>query len=280
MSSGNNEQNKEVNDIELVTEEVDISVEDSLSEEVADNEVDEEIVVGESTEDSAEESELEPDEIAQEESESSVEEIDPPTYEELQSENEELKTQLEALSGRLRTVSEAFHKKSDEVADTKKRLERQGEFNKTRLRGDVVSTMFAPFENLKRSIEACEKAEVDEAMVSGLLMVRDEIWTSLKNLGLEEIPGVGSLFNPSIHEALTSIPVQDPVLNDTIIQVYSTGYRINDLVVKTAQVIIGKYYAPPKEEVIEVLEGEEVEDSEATEESEVIDESNTDEVEE
>ena len=214
--------------------------------------------------------------------EDSESEIEPPTYEELAKENEELKVQVEGLSGRLRTVSEAFHKKSDEVGETKKRVERQSEFNKTRLRGDVVSTMFAPFENLKRSIEICEKAEIDEAMVSGLLMVKDEFWTALKNLGLEEIPGVGSLFNPNINEVLTSIPVQDPVLNDTIIQVYSTGYRINDIVVKTSQVIIGKYYAPPKEEeseesveVEEILEdqeqpSEQVEDAveEAVEESE------------
>ena len=272
MSTGNNPQTNE----ELSTdpevgseEEIDITNEDSES--VLDIPTEDQELGGE--EQPLEDVEQNSDDFE----EDSEPEVEPPTYEELAKENEELKVQVEALSGRLRTVSEAFHKKSDEVSETKKRLERQSEFNKTRLRGDVVSTMFAPFENLKRSIEICEKAEIDEAMVSGLLMVKDEFWTALKNLGLEEIPGVGSLFNPNIHEVLTSIPVQDPVLNDTIIQVYSTGYRINDIVVKTAQVIIGKYYAPPKEEeseeseeVVEIIEeqqpSEQVE--EAVEESE------------
>ena len=104
----------------------------------------------------------------------------------------------ENWTSRLRTRGTYLVEAPEEVSDTKKRLERQSEFNKTRLRGDVVSSMFAPFENLKRSIEACEKADVDEAMISGLLMVKDEFWSSLKNLGLEEIPGVGSLFNPNM----------------------------------------------------------------------------------
>ena len=111
--------------------------------------------------------------------------------------------------------------------------------------------MFTPFENLKRSVDACAKGGVDEGLTGGLTMVKDEFWKAFEQLGLEEVPGAGSLFNPNIHEALTTMPVQDPVQNDTVVQVYSTGYRINDTVVRTAQVIVGKYYAPPKAEDIE-----------------------------
>ena len=51
-------------------------------------------------------------------------------------------------------------------------------------------------------------------------MVKDEFWSAFQKLGLEEIPGEGSLFNPNIHQALTTMPVADPVLNDTVVQVY------------------------------------------------------------
>ena len=139
-------------------------------------------------------------------------------------------------------------KKSTEVQDTRKRLERMNEINQAKLRGQVVSNIFSPFENLKRSIDACTKAGVDEGLTSGLGMVKDEFWSAFQKLGLEEIPGVGSLFNPNIHQALTTMPVADPVLNDTVVQVYTTGYRINDTVISTAQVIVGKYTAPPKPE--------------------------------
>ena len=136
----------------------------------------------------------------------------------------------------------AFQKKSTEVQDTRKRLERMNEVNQAEsIERSGCINIFSPFENLKRSIRACTKAGVDEDLTDGLGMVRDEFWSAFQKLGLEEIPGVGSLFNPNIHEALTTMPVMDPVLNDTVVQVYTTGYRINVTVVRTSQVIVGKY---------------------------------------
>ena len=158
--------------------------------------------------------------------------------------DEALKTN-EELTTRLRSISEAFRKKSEEVNATRKRLERQGEYKEAKTRGDVVSSIFEPFENLKRSITGLQNAEVDESHVQGLEMVKDEFWSSLQKLGLEEIPGKGSFFDPNIHQALTSMPVTDPNLNNIVVQVYGTGYRINDIVIKPAQVIVGMFTAPP-----------------------------------
>lgn len=184
----------------------------------------------------------EDDESSEESSEDSAEEL--PSVEDLLKERDELKGKVEEWKGLYYKINEAFQKKNSEVQETRKRLEKSNEINQARLRGQVVSNIFNPFENLKRSIDACTQAGVDEGLTGGLVMVKDEFWAAFQKLGLEEIPGVGSLFNPNIHEALTTMPVQDPVLNDTVVQVYTTGYRINDTVIRTAQVIVGKYYAP------------------------------------
>lgn len=151
------------------------------------------------------------------------------------------------LTNRLRSVSSAFQKKSEEINATKKRLERQGEYKEAKTRGDVVSAIFEPFENLKRSIEGLKRAEVEAGHIEGLEMVKDEFWEALQKLGLEEIPGKGSFFNPNIHQALTNMPVTDPNLNNIVIEVYGTGYRINDIIIKPSQVIVGMFIAPPEE---------------------------------
>ena len=217
-----------------------------------------------STNDEMNETSVESEEDSEAESaESESEEL--PDLEDVIKERNQLRTQIEELQGRLYTISDAYQKKTTEVENTRKRLERMNEINQAQLRGKVVSSMFTPFENLKRSIDACAKGGVDEGLTGGLTMVKDEFWKAFAQLGLEEVPGAGSLFNPNIHEALTTMPVQDPIQNDTVVQVYSTGYRINDTVVRTAQVIVGKYYAPPKEEVTE----EEVVSTETDEEVEV-----------
>ena len=184
------------------------------------------------------------DEETEEEEEEVVEVIDIKVLEVQKKLDEALKAN-EELTTRLRSISEAFRKKSEEVNATRKRLERQGEYKEAKTRGDVVSSVFEPFENLKRSITGLQNAEVDESHVQGLEMVKDEFWSSLQKLGLEEIPGKGSFFDPNIHQALTSMPVTDPNLNNIVVQVYGTGYRINDIVIKPAQVIVGMFTVPP-----------------------------------
>ena len=210
-----------------------------------------------------------------EQSDSEVESEEPeeelPSVEELLKEREQLKAKVEEWKGLYYKINEAFQKKSTEVQDTRKRLERMNEVNQAKLRGQVVSNIFSPFENLKRSIEACTKAGVDEGLTSGLGMVRDEFWTAFQKLGLEEIPGAGSLFNPNIHQALTTMPVADPVLNDTVVQVYTTGYRINDTVIRTAQVIVGKYTAPP--EPVTPVDADLTEEDDSSEDAEAPSES-------
>lgn len=241
---------KEESGNEVVTEEVDQTIESTGSEEVTDDLVE---TIGDA---GIPESETD---VAEEELAVDVDA--------LIQQNKDLGLQVEALTARLRTVSAAFQEKSKEVDETKKRLEKNNEMTKSRLRGDVVSNIFTPFENLRRSLDVGKRSEMDEALLSGFQMVHDEFWTALQNLGLEEIPGVGSLFNPNIHEVLTTMPVPEAALNDTVVQVYENGYRINHTIVKTAKVIVGKYTAPPKPEP----EPETAEGTEAVEEvSEIL----------
>ena len=70
-------------------------------------------------------------------------------------------------------------------------------------------------------------------------------------MGLEEIPGVGSKFDPKMHDALMNMPVDQEIHDNVVMNVHATGYRIEGIVLRPSQVIVGKYTAPPKEEVAE-----------------------------
>lgn len=157
------------------------------------------------------------------------------------------KKEIEELTGRLRTVSAAYQNKTTEVKEAKERLERQIQAREARNRGDVVSSIFAPFENLKRSIASFQRAELPVEHIQGLEMVRDQFWAAFTKMGLEEVPGSGSLFNPDVHEALTTMVVTDPILHNTVTTVYESGYRINGIVIKNAKVVVGMYVAPQVE---------------------------------
>ena len=48
--------------------------------------------------------------------------------------------------------------------------------------------------------------------------------------------------------------VTDPAMKDVVIQVFASGYRIGDTVLRPAKVIVGSYTAPPEPEVVEAEE--------------------------
>ena len=186
---------------------------------------------------------------------------------------EALKTkhnEVEEVTARLRSVSAAYSRQGDEIKATKARLERQMQYKESKNRGEVVSSIFEPYDNLKRCIEGLKKSEIEDSHIEGLEMVKSSFLTAFQKLGLEEIPGKGSKFDPNIHEALMNIPVPDPTLNGVVIDVHSTGYRINEIVIRPAKVIVGVCDIPKVEEVEEEEEVlEEIESSEEQSDNEV-----------
>ncbi len=104
--------------------------------------------------------------------------------------------------------------------------------------------LFDPFENLKRSINSAKKGASAEDTANGLELVLKAFMGSFEKLGLEEVAGKGAPFDPNIHEALTTMPVADPALDQVVIDVFSTGYRIGSRLIAPAKVIVGAYQEP------------------------------------
>lgn len=150
------------------------------------------------------------------------------------------------LTERLRLVSDAYRKNKDDVAATRSRLERLAKEKEEIRRGEVVSSLFEPLQNLRRAREGMHKAAIGDGHIQGVDMVIKQILTAFENLGMEEVPGKGSVFDPNVHEALTMIPVQDPALHESVMEVFEAGYRIGKRLIRPARVVVGQYTAPPQ----------------------------------
>jgi molecular chaperone GrpE len=153
---------------------------------------------------------------------------------------EEVRPETERVSeleARLRTVSAAFREKQDEIGLIKDRLTRQAAVQEEIRRGEVVMALFEPVENLHRSLEVVK----GHAAEGGLRMVYQQFMDALRKLGLEEVSGVGTRFDPAVHEAIATQPVTDPAQENVVMGVFSTGYRIGTRLVRPARVVIGSY---------------------------------------
>jgi molecular chaperone GrpE len=145
---------------------------------------------------------------------------------------------------RLKTVSAAYKNLQEEMSAFQARAERQRIFQRDMMKGEVVRSLFEPLQNLRRSVEALAKAEVETDLVDGLLMVVRDFQEAFAALGLVEVEADGATFNPDFHEALSILPVTDPEQDGKVLEVFRAGYRIGASLLAPAQVIIGKYEEP------------------------------------
>lgn len=149
----------------------------------------------------------------------------------------EASTRANDTEARLRQVSSAYRQKLEEIDSIKDRLSRQAAVQEEIRRGEVVESLFEPVENLHRSLETVKGTPAED----GLRMVHTQFMTALGKLGLQEVPGVGAKFDPNQHEAIATMPVADPKLDNLVMNVYSTGFRIGNRLIRPARVIIGAF---------------------------------------
>lgn len=152
---------------------------------------------------------------------------------------------LAEIEARLRAVSAAYKDKCDEIESTKQRLARQASVQEELRRGEVVGALFEPVENLHRAIANVRAAAPEAA--NGLQMVHHQFMTALRDLGLEEVPGEGHRFDPTLHEAIATQPVLEREHDGKVVQVYAAGYRIGKRLIRAARVIIGEFREPVTE---------------------------------
>lgn len=100
-----------------------------------------------------------------------------------------------------------------------------------------------PFlDNLERAMGQ-EKASA-AGLLSGVRMTHDQFLLELRKFGLEQIPAQGGTFNPSLHEAIASVPASGKP--GTILAEARKGYLLHGRLLRPAQVTVAA--APPEED--------------------------------
>ena len=96
-----------------------------------------------------------------------------------------------------------------------------------------TAAAFLPvYDNLERALKApCS----DEAYQKGVEMTMNQLKDVLTKLGIEEIPALGEKFDPNCHNAVMHVD-DDSVEENTIVEVFQTGFRAGDKIVRFSMV--------------------------------------------
>jgi molecular chaperone GrpE len=162
--------------------------------------------------------------------------------------------ELIATRAELRRVEGELKKLTDERADLadvlarrqadfdnfRKRTERERSETYNRALGEVVRRLLPVMDNLQRALDTERTMEVGESaefrhFLEGVELINRQLAVVVEGLGVEAIPTVGHLFDPHIHEAVSTEETAD-VEPDTIVQEMQRGYRLGDKLLRPAMV--------------------------------------------
>ncbi|MQS51525.1 nucleotide exchange factor GrpE [Companilactobacillus mishanensis] len=95
-------------------------------------------------------------------------------------------------------------------------------------------------DNLERALTVEVKDETGKQLKKGVEMVHQHIVKAVNDNNVTEINNVGEKFDPTINQAVQTVPVDDDHKEDTVVQVLQKGYKLNDRVLRPAMVVVAK----------------------------------------
>lgn len=160
---------------------------------------------------------------------------------EIEKENETAKNKEAKNEEKVIITEEKYNELDDrykrvlaEFENFKKRSQKERELLYNSVLGDIILGMLPAMDNLENAMKAECK---DENYKQGIELVYKQFKDFLEKHGVQEIPAIGETFDPSVHEAVSS--VQDDTKGpQEIVQEYRKGYKIGTKVIRHSMVVV------------------------------------------
>jgi molecular chaperone GrpE len=109
-------------------------------------------------------------------------------------------------------------------------------------RGELIRDVVPVLDDLERAIQAAGLDPVgdsEDGLSHGVLLVFRSLRDSLGRNGVEAVDPKGERFDPTMHEALSTVKA-DGVEPGTIVEVMQKGYRLGEQLVRPARVVVSE----------------------------------------
>lgn len=148
-------------------------------------------------------------------------------------ENEE-KSELQKKQIELDELEDRYKRVFAEFENYKKRTQKERDSLYNSVLGDIIVNMLPILDNLQMAVNAECK---DENYKQGVELVEKQFKEFLSKNNVEEIPAVGEMFDPSVHEAVGSAQ-DDTKQSGEIVQEYRKGYKLGSKILRHSMVIV------------------------------------------
>jgi molecular chaperone GrpE len=133
-----------------------------------------------------------------------------------------------------------YRQAAAEFEESRVRLRREIGKDVERGRREILADLLDVVDNLDRALDAARQSPSPEALLQGVEMVRRQFLAKLEGLGVRRIDVAGASFDPSVHEAVSTVPAQSSDQDGRVVGVVRHGYTIGDDVLRPASVAVAK----------------------------------------
>lgn len=139
------------------------------------------------------------------------------------------------------TKDQALRARAD-AENIKRRAEREVTAAKTFGIEKFAQDMLSVHDNLSRALQTLEgtdKADLGENaknLVAGIELTEKDLIMVLSRHGVKPVSGVGSKFDPNVHQAVANIPSEEDKGN--VATVMQTGFKLGDRTLRAAMVAV------------------------------------------
>ena len=103
-----------------------------------------------------------------------------------------------------------------------------------RAKAGLIRELLPVVDNLERALGAVGE---DDGVGQGLKLVYAELEGVLTRNGVQAMEPKGQPFDPTVHEAISTMPADDAG-SGTVVDVVEKGYRLGDTVIRPARVVV------------------------------------------
>lgn len=127
-----------------------------------------------------------------------------------------------------------------EVENVRKAMEKEVRMAEQRGVERVIVKLISIYEQLENAFNMIMKgASSTDQVIEGIKLIMREVKKSLEEEGVEFVAGIGSKFDPYLHEAVGFVETEE-VDEGTVVTEVSKGYKVGGKVIRPAKVIVAK----------------------------------------
>jgi molecular chaperone GrpE len=152
--------------------------------------------------------------------------------------------ELAAKAGKADEYLQLAQRTRADFENYRKRATRDAAAAQERGIAKLAKELLPAVDNLDRALDAAAATgdgpspdNGTATLVSGIKLVHEDVIAALARAGIERFSPQGERFDPQLHEAVAQQPV-DGAESGTVVEVYQRGYRLGEVVIRPARVVV------------------------------------------